>query len=413
MRPQVLICRVLLHLFAHILQRQAVAAELSSERENLLGQLIEYLDECDQSFDSSVRDSHRQSFGCGVSPAVAGIMLCRQTHLKFLKQLEVGRPIFKNLRAFGQYEALCQGLVRKAKQLEGELFGDWVSDRLADLDNGDLSLRMRGQLMEIPLRGKDEGAMVVNYDEKLVVLLREVRQLSELGCAVPREILETAVEGEKYYRYGVMLKKVANYWNSLSDQLIPSQRPMLLNALKAFEKIVRSRKSENGDDITWKTPTECEHYVERLQSAAEKLSSENLRLRSAHQKLGKHVVSLMNIDLLRQKDAWKKKWQEAVQLMDELKAKYPEEHMLKWMRHWDEQLYKALEANYQMGLESLNENLPEIRADLVFAQRCVQFRPGLEELRVSYYREMKRFVASPSSFGGFGNKKSLCKNVFA
>jgi dynein heavy chain 2 len=29
-------------------------------------------------------------------------------------------------------------------------------------------------------------------------------------------------------------------------------------------------------------------------------------------------------------------------------------------------LYKALEFQYQMGLESLNESLPEISADLVY-----------------------------------------------
>ena len=99
---------------------------------------------------------------------------------------------------------------------------------------------------------------MVNYDEKLVVLLREVGQLHEMSLSVPREIAEAAQEAEKYYRYGVMLKKVANFWNSLSESIIPSQRPMLLNALKAFEKIVRLRKSDKGVEITWKTPAECE-----------------------------------------------------------------------------------------------------------------------------------------------------------
>jgi hypothetical protein len=37
-----------------------------------------------------------------------------------------------------------------------------------------------------------------------------------------------------------------------------------------------------------------------------------------------------------------------------------------------EQLYKALEVGYCMGLESLNENLPEIKAELVFTQKQLQ-----------------------------------------
>ena len=32
----------------------------------------------------------------------------------------------------------------------------------------------------------------------------------------------------------------------------------------------------------------------------------------------------------------------------------------------DHQLYKALEHQYQLGLEALNENLPEIKVELVF-----------------------------------------------
>ena len=182
---------------------------------------------------------------------------------------------------------------------------------MGQLDSGDLSLRMRGQLMEIPTSGENEGLLVVNYDENLVILLREVRQLKELGLPIPREIAETAAEAEKYYRYGVMLKKVANFWNSLSEQIIPSQRPMLLNALIAFEKVVRSRKSDKGDEITWRTPTECENFVERLQQAAEKLATENSRLRRIHQQLGQHVVAIMSIDLLRQRELWKQRWQGA------------------------------------------------------------------------------------------------------
>ena len=42
------------------------------------------------------------------------------------------------------------------------------------------------------------------------------------------------------------------------------------------------------------------------------------------------------------------------------------ENMKPWKVHWDRQLYKALEHQYQMGLEALNENLPEIRVELTY-----------------------------------------------
>ena len=56
---------------------------------------------------------------------------------------------------------------------------------------------------------------------------------------------------------------------------------------------------------------------------------------------------------------------------ENLKQSYPSqgfkaENMKTWKMHWDRQLYKALEHQYQMGLEALNENLPEFKVELIF-----------------------------------------------
>ena len=40
--------------------------------------------------------------------------------------------------------------------------------------------------------------------------------------------------------------------------------------------------------------------------------------------------------------------------------------MRAWRQHWNHQLYKVLEHQYQTGLEALNKNLPEIHVDLTF-----------------------------------------------
>ena len=55
-----------------------------------------------------------------------------------------------------------------------------------------------------------------------------------------------------------------------------------------------------------------------------------------------------------------------------LKKGFKVDNMKTWKIHWDRQLYKALEHQYQMGLEALNENLPEIKVELVF--RLVDFQ---------------------------------------
>ena len=81
--------------------------------------------------------------------------------------------------------------------------------------------------------------------------------------------------------------------------------------------------------------------------------------------------------------------------------------MKPWLAHWDRQLYKVLEYQYQLGLDTLNENMPEIKVELTFRQK-IQFRPPIEEIKSKYYREMKRFISIPNNFKGVNEtKKSL------
>ena len=79
------------------------------------------------------------------------------------------------------------------------------------------------------------------------------------------------------------------------------------------------------------------------------------------------VVQMMGIDLLRQPQRWKDGLMEIRQIMANLVSQgFPVDNMKPWKGHWDRQLYKALEHQYQIGLEALNENLPEIKVELTY-----------------------------------------------
>lgn len=53
-----------------------------------------------------------------------------------------------------------------------------------------------------------DGKLRVHYGDRLVTLMREVRQLSALGFAVPAKIQQTASTANKFYRHGMILKQV-------------------------------------------------------------------------------------------------------------------------------------------------------------------------------------------------------------
>ncbi|CAN0101755.1 unnamed protein product, partial [Phaeothamnion confervicola] len=147
-----------------------------------------------------------------------------------------------------------------------------------------------------------------------------------------------------------MLKKVANFYNNMDYQIIPEQRPMLLDSLLAFEAVVTHSSltrgggggggggGNGGGMVSWSNPVECENYVERLQQAVDVLSLENRRLRKVHASLGVQVCGLMNVDLLRQRDLWKAKWAAIKEQVDNLAATYPVDRMKRWLIYWDHQV---------------------------------------------------------------------------
>lgn len=87
------------------------------------------------------------------------------------------------------------------------------------------------------------------------------------------------------------------------------------------------------------------------------------------------TIQLMGIDLLRQHQRWKNTLMDIRHMMASLiQEGFNPNNMKSWRLHWDHQLYKALEHQYQMGLESLNENLPEINIELIY--RCADALEG-------------------------------------
>ncbi|CAG2063911.1 unnamed protein product, partial [Timema podura] len=95
--------------------------------------------------------------------------------------------------------------------------------------------------------------------------------------------------------------------------------------------------------------------------------------------------------------------------------------MKSWRAHWDRQLYKALEHQYQVGLAALDQHLPEIKIELVYSitgypsqskphkhhcrQQKLQFRPPMEEIRMKYYGQLKRFLSIPNNFRGVSDSQ--------
>lgn len=53
-----------------------------------------------------------------------------------------------------------------------------------------------------------DGRLKIQYSDRLVSLLREVRQLSAFGFAIPAKVQQAANTADRFYRQAIVLKQV-------------------------------------------------------------------------------------------------------------------------------------------------------------------------------------------------------------
>ncbi|XP_076002176.1 cytoplasmic dynein 2 heavy chain 1 isoform X2 [Genypterus blacodes] len=392
-----------------LIRRPTISKELQSEKETLLARLLDYNKEVKIDFETRCHGRPGEKsgplVGRNLPEVVNKIVWIRQLTHKVNDSVRLAEALLSDLSGFRGFLQFCDDLLEVLKAYEQEQFEDWSRDilsGLADPKSG-ISLQASNRVMDLD---HVDGRLKIQYSDRLVSLRREVRQLSALGFPIPAKIQQAANTADKFYKQAIVLKQVAHFYNTIDQQMIPSQRPMMLNLALAFEQVIKNHRSQSKESggklqITWDNPKELEVYITKLQSAAEKLSTENRKLRKWHTDFTDKVVTLMNVDLLRHQQRWKDGLLELRTGFATLEAQgFRSDDMRAWRQHWNHQLYKALEHQYQTGLEALNKNLPEIHIDLTFKQGCLQFRPPFEEVRARYFREMKRFISIPNQFKG-------------
>lgn len=229
------------------------------------------------------------------------------------------------------------------------------------------SLQASDRVMELD---HSDGKLKIQYSDRLVTLLKEVRQLSALGFTIPAKFQQVANTADRFYRQALVLKQVVFRFSSRpsdiqrggglvlmsspfiaggsflqhnrpADDSIPKANDVELcsrlrtsnqgevdsvgNLMHAVRSLMgkqelkvsfdsalilftyyihwclavgfvcldcfpgvkqnpksHSRESEGRLHITWESPKELELYISKLQTAAERLSVENRKLRRWH-----------------------------------------------------------------------------------------------------------------------------------
>lgn len=381
----------------NVLRRKDVQQDLAAERAKFVSAFASHASALNSRFDAIPKAPDSGTLRAISRPLAAG--------LKVAADALLCTSCLSNL--FGDVEKMdevcddLQEVVRKVKSEHGEVVKQWVADMEAALA-GDAAWQLQGKVVVLAISGG--GVFTCTTSSLCSAFLREVRFLVDNGFDVGEKVAAAAKDAQDFADKAVAMSKVTNLYNLTLRQALPTQRPMLLASIEKLRHIILGADNASGRrEMKWKSPQAFQDFADRVRKAVEQLSLENRKLRKLHSEVGQRIVRLMNIPLLKDRETWKAEWKALEDLVSTATKSYQKERLTKWRLHWDHQMFKALQSAYQMGLESLDENSTSIECDLVFAQRQLQFRPPLEELRQHYYKEMRKFIGVPNSFNGFGN----------
>ncbi|CAI5438007.1 unnamed protein product [Caenorhabditis angaria] len=382
--------------------RANIKEKLLHEREAFLSRLISMLSTKNTEFEQKINQVDVKNFQF-LTEIAAKIVWIRQQTTQMENIRSLSKLMLNDLSNYANFASKLGEFIDRLNYAEKECFDDWSREtiNLIEDKNDSIALETTGKIMILESSNRE---LNVNYSDRLLRLLKEVRQLSSLGFNIPSKIMTCCNNGEKYYRYGVILKQIAHFYNTIDQQMIPSQQSLMLDEAIAFEKLVIPRKdaSNSASKVTWNEPKQLEEFIQQLQTAEQKLSNRNRRLRNVHMELIEMVEKLMDLNLLKQNNEWR-------DIVIKIKSKMKDEELIHgatrknmrtWMIHWDYQLYKAMLIQYEWGIESIQTQIPTIAVNLVFVDQKIQLRPPIEEIRSNYYKELSKFLRLPDSFKG-------------
>jgi dynein heavy chain 2, cytosolic len=399
-----------------LMSKETIRKALAPEREDLVARMLAEVEKMAEDFSVRTGQSMESIPGMekppqcqNVSPVISAIIWARQLSQKIDSNLQAAKSLFMDLPSLQRLVAAATDLRASISAYERGRFEDWQRNILAVLQdpNQQKKYQMTGQLMDFDFEAG--GLLKVSYSEKLVTLVKDARAIGEHGFPLDKSIQQIVDQAKKFYKEGVALKQIANFYNSMGTQMIDCQKPMMLQQAQRFEQTIKKPMASGGAAagsaqkfVTWDDPHKIEQYTKEVQKMATELINENRKLRRVHINVTNEVIELMNIDLLKSPQDWENKMNQIKRMVDQETKARPADLCRLWLTHINYQLYKALEFQYRMGLESLNENLPEISADLVFRGQRMEFRPPFEALKQKYFNEIQKFITTPLRFRGVG-----------
>lgn len=116
-------------------------------------------------------------------------------------------------------------------------FEKWCMDSEVAIKSGALSLRDDQSVVEFDK--SDRQAMRVTFAAELITFCYDYRELELLDFRVPAYFKHVVSNAQRFVRHARQLQQIAAFHNTIGDQMIPCQRPIMLKQAVELARLVQ------------------------------------------------------------------------------------------------------------------------------------------------------------------------------
>ncbi|XP_059684255.1 dynein axonemal heavy chain 17 [Gavia stellata] len=225
----------LVHMFASLLERPLIKAEVSPCYSALLGMFSAELDNVKALYDTQTTSP----LPCGGGPAVNKNMPPVAGQLKWALELQqrlegphrdlfaIGHPVMVSAEArlvSGKYEEMM-GLLQGYRE---KVYEEWVHGAGQDCRFS----------LEQPLILRDPGSSLlsVNFSKELIAVLREVKYLNfQQQKDIPGSAESLFAQNETFQKFVDSLDLIVGWYNEVKRRLLPVELPLVAGELEAVD----------------------------------------------------------------------------------------------------------------------------------------------------------------------------------
>ena len=320
--------------------------------------------------------------------------------------IKVCESIFSDLDGYPEAKKNMQQLANELQTESNRLFREWVKQCSG------IRFDKTRQCIEIDTATQDPR---VTFGYELVRMSRECKTLRCFGFSIPPEVADKEADVKQFGSIARELREVVHFYCTVGDHILPSQKPIMINSASKFTSLLESRAR-----ISWdKEPEKLSLWLAQLREFAKTFNSENKLLRQRHQVILKSMIKLFDQPVTK----WRPYLNEIRMLVHETDERFS--NTLSWKIHWDHQLYKILEYQFNDALLkadawlgsgksdlSVSSATETFHVDLGFAGGQITFRPPMEEIKGMIYSRIRKFLSLPQSFTGLVETNAGQESIF-